>query len=101
MVCYAARVKTKPDEVRIYIGTRLALTVEMAAARAGISPETLSVALSRGYVPEGGKEEDRVFLAHDAMLDRKKKLYLQQNFDAWWKGRPGKGWAAKGKVGGA
>lgn len=93
MPCYAARVTTQPDEVRIYIGRRLALTVEMAAARAGVSPETLSVALSRGHVPPGGKE--KVYLRPDAHLDGKKKLYLQGKFDAWWKSRPTKGWAAK------
>lgn len=98
MACYAADVTTKPDEVKIYIGRKLALTVGMAAARAGVTETTLSVAISRGYVPTGGEEKDRVHLTHDGMLDGKKKIYLQAKFDAWWKARPGKGWAAKSKT---
>lgn len=86
----------KPDEVRIYIGTRLALTVAMAAERAGVTETVMSVAISRGHVPPGGTE--KIYLTHDGMLDKKKKIYLQSKFDAWWKARPGKGWAAKSKT---
>lgn len=65
--------------VRITIDGRVALTVEQAAARKGVKPKSIT-----GEIARYGFE-------HDAMLDGRKKLYLQARFDAWWDNRVGKG----------
>ena len=65
--------------IRITVDGRLALTVEQAAQRYGLKPNSMSAALSRmGTEP-------------DANLDGRKKLYLAGRLDAVMKTRPGKG----------
>ncbi len=65
--------------VRITIDGKLALTVNGLAERYGLAAKSISAIISRGAV------------AHDAMLDGKKKIYLAARFDAIMRARPGKG----------
>lgn len=65
--------------VRITIDGRVALTVEQAAARKGVKPKSVTGEITRYKIE------------HDAMLDGRKKLYLQAKFDKWWDNRGGKG----------
>lgn len=83
MVCYPADMTAQAPKIRITVDGRIALTVEMLAERWGVATKTVSSALSRDGIE------------HDGMLDKQKKLYLQTKSDAWWKNRPGKGWAKK------
>lgn len=69
--------------VRITIDGRVALTVEKIAERKGVKPKSVTGELTR-YAVE-----------HDAMLDGRKKLYLQAKIDAWWDNRGGKGYKRK------
>jgi hypothetical protein len=66
-------------KIRITLDGRLALTVEQAAARYGLRPHSMTSALSRLRVTP------------DAMLDRRKGLYLAGRLDALMRARPGKG----------
>lgn len=66
-------------QIRITIDGRLALTVEQAAERYGLTRGGMSAALSR------------LTVAHDAMLDGRKPLYLASRLDKAMKERPGKG----------
>jgi len=75
--------RVTPPRVRITIDGRVALTVEQAAERKGVKPKTVTGELTRYRIE------------HDAMLDGRKKLYLQAKFDKWWDNRPGKGGANK------
>lgn len=68
-----------PPRVRITIDDRLALTVEQAAARYGLTRGSMSAALSRLAVEA------------DAGMDGHKKLYLAGKLDALMKARPGRG----------
>ena len=65
--------------ILITIDGRAALTVEQAATRYGLKPNSMSAALSRGGVQPDGE------------LDGRKKLYLVAHLDALMKARPGKG----------
>lgn len=85
MLCYAASMTASGPKVRITVDGKIALTVEWAAARFGVEPKSLSGELSR--------HKDAI--THVAMLDGKKKLYLQRDLDSWWKSRRGRGWRAK------
>ncbi len=67
--------------IRITVDGKTALTVEQAAARLGVPTKTLSGELTR-Y---------KTVIRPVAELDGRKKLYLQTEFDRWWKSRPGKG----------
>jgi hypothetical protein len=73
--------------IRITVDGKLALTIEQAAERLGVPTKTLSSELTR-Y---------KASIQHVAMLDGKKKLYLQSEIDKFWKARPGKAWRAKTK----
>lgn len=71
-----------PDpDIRITVDGQPALTVEMAAERKGVTAKSLSGELSR--------HKDRIQPVAD--LDGRKKLYLEDEFDAWWENRPGRG----------
>lgn len=73
----------KPPPVRITIGGRVALTVEMIAERKRVKPKSVTGEIARYKIEP------------DGMLDGRKKLYLQSKIDAWWDHRPGKDWAAE------
>jgi hypothetical protein len=65
--------------VRITIDGRVALTVEQIAERKGVKPKSVTGELTRYGIE------------HDAMLDGRKKIYLQHKIDSWWGNRVGKG----------
>jgi len=65
--------------VRITVDGRLALTVEQAAARHGMAPNSMSSLISR----EG--------IEYVAKLDGKKRLYAAAALDAIVRARPGRG----------
>jgi hypothetical protein len=67
--------------IRITVDDQPALTVEQAAARKGVQPKTMSGELTR--------YKDTIKPV--AELDGRKKLYLEEQIDAWWDSRPGKG----------
>lgn len=71
--------------IRITVNGKLALTVEQAAARVGVTPGALSGELTR-Y---------KDVIRPVAALDGLKKLYLASEIDRWWASRPGKGTPGK------
>lgn len=75
-------------KIRITVNGKLALTVEQAAVRLGVTPGALSGELTR-Y---------KGTIRPIAELDGRKKLYLATELDKWWKARPGRGVPGKSRA---
>lgn len=78
-LCYPVGMQPAPL-VRITVDGKLALTVEQAAERVGVTASTMRGELTRYHEA----------IAPVADLDGRKKLYLAKDIDRWWKSRPGR-----------
>ena len=75
-------------KIRITVGGREALTVELAAARYGMTPNAMGVRLTRlSKQPAHGDDP----LKPIALLDSRKPLYLATTLDRLMRSLPGKG----------
>ncbi len=70
-----------PPTVRITVDGQPALTIHQAAARYGITSSSMRSALTRA----------KGAIVAAAELDGRTPIYLEDELDAFWKSRPGRG----------